>query len=509
MDVTDLIEYNMELLNRHDLPSSFFHLSHDDPVHGFSFDATSFSGHLYPPISFLMPVNIPEVVPPSKDPCDLLLHLILGSHLAQYLRHQLEEQKGYTSTVGISTNKLLSKLVGNVNKPKGQTTLVPPYVSSDGEDSNVHRFIDEHDIGKIPGIGFKSAQTIRHHALNRPATFGTGLVYGCTRENVKVRDVRLLEGMGPELLNRLLAGPGTPKDLGEKIWGLVNGVDDSVVAKAKAVPQQISIEDSYFRLDQLDKVKQQMALLARRLIVQMRTDLTFMEDEDGMEEPLAADVGDGAHSTSSPTARSWLAFPRTLRLSTRTRPPLNADGSRSRNFTRISKSGPMPSFIFNGNLSVEKLAERLLEETLLPLFRQLHPEKSGWNLSLVNICATNMSLVGSDSKSSTGRNIEKMFRNQDDVLKAWKVDEAADEQALETVLDVHKSTQSQQDSMDSGTHTENLGRQRSKDLIDADNWNSEDDTEEAGQACSICGAKLPGFAMRAHDRFHELTPSHG
>lgn len=47
--------------------------------------------------------------------------------------------------------------------------------------------------------------------------------------------------MSAETLERLLVGPGTPKDLGSKIWGLINGVDDSEVAKAKDVPQQISI----------------------------------------------------------------------------------------------------------------------------------------------------------------------------------------------------------------------------------------------------------------------------
>lgn len=54
----------------------------------------------------------------------------------------------------VGTSKLLSKLVGNLNKPKSQTTLLPPYEpkASDGR-SNVIDFIDGHDIGKIPGIG--------------------------------------------------------------------------------------------------------------------------------------------------------------------------------------------------------------------------------------------------------------------------------------------------------------------------------------------------------------------
>lgn len=241
MDVTDMVEYNIELLNHHNLAASYFHLDRNDPTLGFSFDASRVSGNTYPATS---PVSADECHS-SGDDCDLLLRLRLGSHLAQHVRHQLEERKGYTSTVGIGTNKLISKLVGNVNKPKGQTTLVPPYNRSDvGGISNVVRFIDDHDIGKIPGIGFKIAQKLRNQVLQRPADFSAGLVYGPTRENVKVRDVRMLADMGPELLGRLLGGRGAPRDLGEKVWGLLNGVDDVEVAKGSEVPQQISMVSS-------------------------------------------------------------------------------------------------------------------------------------------------------------------------------------------------------------------------------------------------------------------------
>ena len=243
MDVTDMIDYNIELLNRNDLATSFFHLDRNDPTIGFPFDASRVFGRTFPKLLESCEIAAVSMTNPSCNDFDnLLLRLRLGSHLAEYLRHQLEEQKGYTSTVGISTNKLLSKLVGNVNKPKNQTTLLPPYSNPpDGGASNATNFIDEHDIGKIPGIGFKMAQKIRNYVLGRPAAFDAGLVYGPTRENVKVRDVRTLDGMGPELLGQILAGAGVPKDLGEKVWGLINGVDVTEVARAKAVPQQISI----------------------------------------------------------------------------------------------------------------------------------------------------------------------------------------------------------------------------------------------------------------------------
>ena len=237
-----MIDYNVELLNHNNQAASFFHLDRSDPIAGFSFDASTIFGPTFPKTpSTGDKFSIKANASLSNDPDDLFLRLLLGSHLAQHLRHQLEEQKGYSSTVGISTNKLVSKLVGSVNKPKGQTTLVPPYKTTGDGTSNVHQFIDDHDIGKIPGIGFKTAQKIRAHVLRRPAAFSADLVYGGTKENVKVRDVRLSEGMGPKLLGQLLAGPGVPRDLGDKVWGLINGEDDTQVAQAKEVPRQISI----------------------------------------------------------------------------------------------------------------------------------------------------------------------------------------------------------------------------------------------------------------------------
>ncbi|KAL8798600.1 MAG: hypothetical protein Q9182_006535 [Xanthomendoza sp. 2 TL-2023] len=226
-----MVDYNLEMLNFNSLQSSFFHLSRNDPTLGFEYDCNYVSGHTVPihPIEALI----------DRGRSSLYRRLVVGSHLAQYLRHQLEEHQGYSSTVGISTTKLISKLVGSVNKPRGQTTLLPPYTPI-GE-SCITSFLDEHDIGKIPGIGFKSAQKIRDHVLGRPAAFIAGLVYGGTKEDIKIKDVRLYPAMGVELLEKVLGGSGAPKDFANKVWGLINGIDDSEVANAREVPQQISI----------------------------------------------------------------------------------------------------------------------------------------------------------------------------------------------------------------------------------------------------------------------------
>lgn len=48
MDVSDIIEYNVGLLNSSDLTNSFFCLLKDDPTAGFAFDASRVAGQTYP-----------------------------------------------------------------------------------------------------------------------------------------------------------------------------------------------------------------------------------------------------------------------------------------------------------------------------------------------------------------------------------------------------------------------------------------------------------------------------
>ena len=502
-----MIDYNVNLLNRSNLEASFFFLDRYDPTLGFSFDASSVFGHAFPPTAAhqLTPIySNPATSEEEVLQQNLHLRLVLGSHLAQYLRLRLEEEKGYTSTVGISTTKLISKLVGNVNKPKGQTTLLPPYSCPPYEgDNNIIKFLDKHDIGKVPGIGFKMSQKIRQHVLGREPAFDVGLVYGGTKEQVTVRKVRLFPKMGPELLEQILGGPGMPRGIGERVWALINGIDHSEVAKSKEVPDQISIEDSYIKLDTMQDVHNELIVLSQSLLKRMRIDLTSTSTPSLIQEGLA-DIDNDGTSVNSPTKRQWIALPRNLRLTTRPRPPRNPDGTRGRFGTRISRSGVMPALAFNLDQTIESISDKLVLEHLIPLFHKLHPEKSGWDLSLVNICATNMSLVADDTKAGAGRDIKRMFDNQDEVLKQWKVEdidmppsqirgEGPNESLPEAASDATRLHGSEDDRADfhSGQFEE-------------EDWSEEEQMEVQGENCSICGAIMPSFAMVAHERFHQM-----
>lgn len=120
------------------MADSFFYLSKKDPESGFPCDLSSIAG-------CVVGVTLDDVDPESP----IYLRHLLGSHLAQYLRLRLEQDFGYTSTCGISTNKLLSKLVGSKNKPRNQTTLLA------FTDDDIIGFVDGHKLRTIPGMGSK------------------------------------------------------------------------------------------------------------------------------------------------------------------------------------------------------------------------------------------------------------------------------------------------------------------------------------------------------------------
>ncbi|TLD36921.1 DNA/RNA polymerase [Venturia nashicola] len=483
MDVTSIVDFNEELVNENHLQNSFFCLKKDDPAVGFPFDASQIAGHVYGE----------EDEDQSRDP--LLRRLILGSHLALYLRTQMEERLNHTCTVGISTSKLLSKLVGNLHKPQAQTTLLPPYVEENGRQSNVTAFIDNYDIGKIPNIGFKMAHKLREYLIHHHKNLlGEASVEEEYTAKITVRQVRTIPGMNPAMLDKILGGPGMPHGVGRRTWQLLHGVDDAEVGMARSIPQQISIEDSYIRLDSLDRVHQELLLLSKSLIRRMRADLTEDEDEE-------AESASSIHDSSK--RQRWLALPKTLRLSTRPRPPADPDGTRARASQRISRSIPAPTLLTSLGESVEDLAQKLVSRFLTSLFHRLHPEKSGWDLSLINIAVTN---IVETAGISTGRDISKMFKNQDNNLKEWKIEdvhvppdqEMKDTSETESPLHLLQRSHGSEDQV-------SLSQASQASYYFQGGWDEED--EDAGESldltCPFCQAKMPSFAMAAHMRFHE------
>ncbi|KAJ4254934.1 hypothetical protein NW762_009732 [Fusarium torreyae] len=443
MDVTDIIEYNISCLNRASLADSFFCLSKNDPERGFECDLTSIAGCVEGTASSTLDLD-------SRP----YLRLLLGSHLAQFLRSQVEEKFGFTSTCGISTNKMLSKLVGSKNKPRNQTTLLA--ITED----EVIAFVDTYKLRRIPGLGFKTVQVLGTH-VGADMSKGVSEIPELSDNPVTVADVRLHPSISPGTIETLLMGPGAEKGVGARIWGLLHGVDTIEVKEASDVPSQISIEDTYKGLDTMAHITEELHKLSCSLVRRMRTDLLVPDD--------------GADTSG---AQKWMARPKTLRLSLRSWAYLQSQ--QGHNYGRVSRSAPLPNYIFDLKDDIDHIAERLVSEALLPLLRRLSPEKGQrWNLQMLNICVANMVVGAADDKMGAGRDISVMFKRQDQILKPFQVTEDRE------VAQGEEPTQGESEGDD-------------EDLDDED-WDTGDKV-----SCPLCGHSIPLFAIPAHQRYHEM-----
>lgn len=463
LDVTDIIAYNQTLLNPHALGESFFQLSPHDPEKGFGLDASAISGCTYP-------VDHPGGTVPA---CPLYTRLMLASHLASYLRRGLEEDFGYTSTCGISTNKTLAKMIGSMNKPKNQTTLLSLC------DDNVQSFMRRWPLRSIPGLGFKTSHLIGEYVGANSAQKAYHDA-GVSADNIITHEVLDHPGMSTETLDRIVGGSGTERGIGTRVWELLHGVDNTEVKEACDVPSQISVEDTYVArtINTLAELMPELHALAFSLIKRLRIEL-LLDDGD------------------APAAPRWLAYPKTLRLVTRVkaRPGAAADGQpapRESFSHRSSRSAPLPRFVFSRQDGAEPLAERLVQEAVVPLFRRLHGERQGWNLALLNLGVTNMVPTGSEDGSAAGgrRDIAAMFRTQDAKLKEFTAynEPTAPTADATTVL----TTQANEPSDEHvAWRTETSAWQ-------------DDEEHDSSPRCPICGQPIPIFALDAHQRFHAL-----
>lgn len=443
VDITDIVVHNIECLNRHSLEDSFFYLSRKDPEKGFNCNLTTIAG--------CVEGTTPE--PPDFDN-PRFLRLLLGSHLAMYLRKRLEDDFGYTSTCGISTNKTLSKLVGARHKPQAQTTLMAL------EDGDTIRFMDSHKLRKVPGIGSKMGQMIEVKVTGEDAIEGETITI---EESLKVtvEQVRTSAFISPASLETILGGSRSERGVGAKVWTLLHGVDPAEVKEATDVPSQISIEDTYGGLTSIPQITEELHKLSYSLIRRLKVDLLATDDSG---------------------EQRWLARPKTLRLSIRSWHQMHGQ-----NYNRASRSGLFPTFTFDTTLDMDHLAERLVAESLLPLLRRLATEKGPkWNLQLINICAANMVMCATEGKAGVGRDIANMFKNQDEVLRPWK---AASEEVVkeeDAALSGHACEQAEEDEL-------------SDEIGNIETW----ETFE-GDSCPKCGHAMPSFALSAHLRYHDL-----
>lgn len=70
-----------------------------------------------------------------------------ASHLGQQIKNSIKEKTNLSCSIGISSNKLISKIASDFQKPDGLTVVSP---------DKAGRFLEQLQIRKIPGIGKKT-----------------------------------------------------------------------------------------------------------------------------------------------------------------------------------------------------------------------------------------------------------------------------------------------------------------------------------------------------------------
>jgi len=341
-------------------------------------------------------------------------------------------------------------------------------------------FVDAHPLRKIPGIGSRTTRLLEAHVLRKEVdTDVRGMECSVT-----AGEVRTSPGMSAHALERILGAPGTERGIGEKVWAWFHGVDRAEVKAATDVPTQISIEDTYQGLDTMAEVTQELRKLAASLLRRMHVDLVDDEGNDG--------------DTALEDRKKWLAHPRTLRLTTR--PRTAAGDGRPYNFNRVSRSQPLPNFVFGFSAPKEDIVDKLVSEHLVPMFRRLNPERGGWHTGLLNICVANMARTGTSDPAGRGRDISVMFRTQDDVLRDFRVH---DDDAVEHG-DAGGGVGVQNGVGDTPGEPARLQQEDQDESTDG-GWEEEDESGlEESVTCAQCGHRILGFAAGAHQRYHLL-----
>ncbi|XP_032889300.1 DNA polymerase iota isoform X2 [Amblyraja radiata] len=207
IDITDLVEKRLQQIGSGVVPADF-----------------SVSGHVYS--------NQALNTADGKH-----VRLALGSKIGAEMRTAICDRIGLTSSAGITSNKLLAKLVSGTFKPNQQTTLFPESIQD--------RMGNLLQLKQVPGIGPKTVKRLEY--------FG-------------IHTIHALQTFPLDLLE---------KDLGvitaQRIHKLSFGEDDSPVTP-RGPPQSLSNEDSFRKCSSLVEIRMKLEELQISLLIRLRKD---------------------------------------------------------------------------------------------------------------------------------------------------------------------------------------------------------------------------------------------
>jgi len=153
--------------------------------------------------------------------------------MAKQIRQKIFDDLGITASAGISSNKLLSKIASDWNKPNGQFCI---------PDDKIKSFILNIPIRKIHGVGKKTEELLKSH---------------------KVNTCKDLQKLSIEELSKILG------KFGITIYSLCRGIDNREV-DSNRVSKSLSVEDTYsVDLRNLEQCNEELKFLFKELSIRL------------------------------------------------------------------------------------------------------------------------------------------------------------------------------------------------------------------------------------------------
>ena len=444
-----------------------------------------------------------------------------ASCLAKAIRSDLAHELGFTSSAGISTAKILAKLVGAEHKPDDQTTILP----------EAHLgYIGQMPAFKIPGLGANMLRRLvpalaqvrdRERdsgwpsGSDRESNLSTEQIIGVFEEGSEeeedepevsdnelalgsVRATRqdpaeqhTMTGLRDLLVDDIrqhLSLPSAISLFGEErgrwLYNVAHARDDSRVIASALYPTVISIEDSFQHCELRQVVERRLEELAVDLVRRMEGDL---RSADG----------------------KWALYPSSVRLTVRHR-QLVVSGIAHKH-RRVSKTARCPVEVFDSSSEPEQRARLLVRRSLMPLFDQLVERQASWDLSLLNIAVTDLTSVKPAMSIAnflgTKRRRDSESESHDRAsIETARLSTSTNGGGADTSISrqsrgpVHLPSSSCRKAQDQ-SHLSSWQAASSLDspgAEDCDSAATDASDEEAGAFCPSCRSMIPLFAFETH-----------
>lgn len=169
--------------------------------------------------------------------CGCKERLMIGSEIADRVRKRLFEDLKLTCSVGIAHNKLLAKLVGQMNKPNNHTTLAPA--------STKNFMANLKNLRSITGIGEKTAAKIQE----------LGILTIADLQNCDIQKLQKKFGI----------------DMATRLKEMSLGIDSSDI-RITGKPKTVGLEDSFRPISIRSDAAQKFQALLARLMIQIQDD---------------------------------------------------------------------------------------------------------------------------------------------------------------------------------------------------------------------------------------------